>query len=380
MNKVLIENAVPLNNGDAALIFALGESLENKGMDVTYSTFNFQEVIKKYPEKKWIESPLSNKYITKLPVIKSLYWKLILRKGEAFDAVIGAPGGYINSYYGFKNKLKLMDLYQKMFGSKTFMFSQSIGPLNKKDSSILNNYISRFALFYVRDDVSFSRMVELADGNERENVIQTYDAAFLLPTLPQKENSQSSPRKIAVSVRGWGFDDRDTEKYNSIIMNLVRMGMKKGYNITFLSTCQGNNNYVNDSEKAKEIYRLFTSEEQSRIEVDEKDYTLDELRSELRNYDFVVGTRLHMCILSWLSNVPAFNISYEEKGREVYKYLGLSQYTIDYNESDDYISDFSSFLNMNSKDISLVMNKIGDIRSEMQKAIDLVIDQIAKDK
>lgn len=376
MKKILIENAVPLNNGDAALIFALGESLEDRGFDVTYSTFNFQEVIEKYPDKKWVKSPLNNKFINKIPILKSYYWKLSLKKNGYFDAVIGAPGGYINSYYGFTNKLKVMSLYEQMFNSNVFMFSQSVGPLNSKDELILNEFISKFDLFYVRDDVSFKRMIKLSTEADLENVIQTYDAAFLLSPLSNDNILNSKSKKLAVSVREWGFDSRNTEMYNHMIVNLIRLGLQKGYEITFLSTCQGNDNYVNDSNKAKEIYKLFNQEEQLKIDIDEKDYTLNELRSRLKDFDFVIGTRLHMCILSWLSNVPAFNISYEEKGREVYKYLDLAQFTIDYNESRDYTLDFSQFLDLNSREKALIMNRIDSIRSEMNTAIDLVVKRI----
>ncbi|MDZ5757440.1 hypothetical protein RAK27_02055 [Carnobacterium maltaromaticum] len=41
--KIMIDFAVPLNNGDAALIFALGDELENMGNQIVYSTFNYKK-------------------------------------------------------------------------------------------------------------------------------------------------------------------------------------------------------------------------------------------------------------------------------------------------------------------------------------------------
>jgi polysaccharide pyruvyl transferase WcaK-like protein len=46
----------------------------------------------------------------------------------------------------------------------------------------------------------------------------------------------------------------------------------------------------------------------------------------------VIGTRLHMCLLALLSEIPAFNISYERKGKEAYNYLKMNNYSCDYNE------------------------------------------------
>src|SRR5690606_20423518 len=75
-------------------------------------------------------------------------------------------------------------------------------------------------------------------------------------------------------------------------------------------------------------------------------YTLDELQEYIEGFNAVIGTRLHMCILSMLRGKPCLNISYEIKGKEAFDYLGLSGYSVDYNESiDDALPKLEVFLN-----------------------------------
>ena len=47
--KILIINSIPLNNGDAALVFTLFKKLKAKGHSVQIATYYYDEVIKHYP-------------------------------------------------------------------------------------------------------------------------------------------------------------------------------------------------------------------------------------------------------------------------------------------------------------------------------------------
>ena len=72
---------------------------------------------------------------------------------------------------------------------------------------------------------------------------------------------------------------------------------------------------------------------QERIHIDSEFNSYFDLVKKLNTkYCFVIGTRLHMCILSLINGTPAFNISYEVKGKECYEYLGYNSYSADFNE------------------------------------------------
>lgn len=356
--KILIENAVPLNNGDAALIFALGNKFEKNGDEVIYSTTNYEKVQKKYPTNKWIKSFISLKGINQ-PIIG--YWMLLInvlfsKNHKEFDAIISAPGGYINSYYRFKRKLQMLVLYKKIFRKKIYMYSQSVGPLSSDDEKILQKYIHYFDLFYVRDDVSKKRMDDLGPF---DNVVQTKDAAFL---LDKKTHVNKSENKIAISVRSWNHDNRSEEQYKALIYQFIKFFNDRNFEIQFLSTCQGDSSYVDDALMAKKIYDELPVDIQKNVWVDSKSYTLEELRLRLTEFDYVVGTRLHMCILSWLSGTPAFNISYEEKGKECYNYMNINHYSVDYNFENDLTESLQAFYALEDRDI--IFKRVDTIQKE----------------
>ncbi|MEM5011281.1 polysaccharide pyruvyl transferase family protein [Niallia taxi] len=372
--KILIENTVPLNNGDAALIFGVGEKFKNKGMEVEYSTLNLNIISEKYPSEKWVKSILTSK-VTKLPLIGFIYLLIKLlssTKYREFDAFVSAPGGYVNSYYGFKRKLQLLVLCKVLFKRKIYMYSQSIGPINKRDQKILNRYLKYFDLFYVRDNISKKRMDELG---YYENVVQTKDAAFLLKPFPNKNEKFN---KVAISVREWGYDGRSEKTYIELITKIVSYLNNLGYHITFLSTCQGEPTYRDDSVIANQIYNKLPEDVKKNVTVDSKYYTLNDLRNKLTEFDYTVGTRLHMCILSWLSGTPAFNISYEEKGKECYDYLAISEYSIDYNYTGNVNSLLSSFIELKNRE--QIFNRIKTVQNETEVHFEKIYENIINGK
>lgn len=111
--------------------------------------------------------------------------------------------------------------------------------------------------------------------------------------------------------------------------------MEKDFEVVFLSTCQGLDDYVDDSKVAENIIETLNLKECKSISIDNAYHDLNELQLAIRDFDFVIGTRLHMCILSLLNSVPAFNISYEEKGKATYEYLDIVDYSIDYNSENN---------------------------------------------
>lgn len=370
MKNILIMNAVPTNNGDAALVFSIYDKLKEKGNNVTIETYDYERIIELYKDREFIRSILDNKYIRKLKIINLILMPLLLllkyNTYKNFDTIVGAPGGYINSYYGFFNKLYLMWLIKVIFKTKMIMYSQSVGPLTRRDKFILKIFINKFDIFMVRDDISFENVKEIG----ATNVIKTNDAAFNLDILTAKEHRE---KLVAISVRAWKHDNRNNEKYETLIKTIVEEVVGEGYKVEFISTCQGLDKYVDDSITATHIYNLFDEKVKAKVCVNSQYYSLMDLREYLTKFNCVVGTRLHMCILSIMSSVPAFNISYETKGKECYRYLGFSEYSIDYNEDSEIarkkIRNFINSLIQLDEDIKKVNNQM---HIEAQEYLELI--------
>ena len=56
--KVLIVNAVPLNNGDAALVLYAYHYFVDKGFEVEIATNYFKKIKQIYPEYPWVKDCL----------------------------------------------------------------------------------------------------------------------------------------------------------------------------------------------------------------------------------------------------------------------------------------------------------------------------------
>lgn len=377
--KVLIDNCVPLNNGDAALIFSLENKLKNNN-DVEFSTRNFKLAKRLYRRKKWNRSILDFKVfrgimkisLTLAKIIIFIYLVILPNFYKKFDSIISAPGGYLHSYYGNETEMKVYILYlcKKYLKKNVGIYSQSISSLSNKDKSMLYKYGKELDFIYLRDRKSYDR----ANKYGLDNITLTKDAAFLLTkvsgTIEEKEKKN---KNIAISLRGWDKENRSMVEYFYLISQIVEYLLKEGYNVTFLSTCQGLDGYVDDSIVAKQFLE-YSGLKNNNIKVDTKYRDLDDLQAEIRKYDFVIGTRLHMCILSLINRVPAFNISYEEKGVEAYKYLEIPEFSIDFNERKDVIKTLENFLNCTVESRKQLWNKINEIKQEQEVLLSKVVD------
>ena len=328
--KVLINNVAPLNNGDVALFSSLYNQLKDAGFSIKIATYSYKLAKEKYPNFPMVKDLGQSKIFIKLPFLKQYVLPFLYFFSKPYreaDIIIGTPGGYINSNYSIRNNILIYKIAKK-FGKKTAIYSQSVGPLNKKDGLFFKDLVEKsLDYLFVRDVYSYNLLQSLNIDNTKFK--QTKDAAFLLGF---KESKIQNTRKAAFSVRKWNYDGRSMESYKKMIAELVRITIDKGYSIDFLSTCQGLKSYKDDSIVAQEIYDTLDKKYQEKITVLSQYYLFDDLYKKIENYEFVLGTRLHMCILSLTKNIPAFNISYEIKGKECYDYLGFSEYSIDFNE------------------------------------------------
>ncbi len=327
--KVLITSAVPLNNGDAALVFSLADSLLKLGYHVTISTYYFNEVSRIYKNYNFVREILDYNIFKKLPFLKKTYIKIyskLIKSIRKYDFYIASPGGYINNYYGFSHTFEFLRQMQ-LKGKPIGVYAQSVGPLSYANMKVFKYYQQYIDIIYVRDIASFN---EIKENTNISNFKLVEDGAFLLEPM-HYDNPKTNI--VAISVRAWKFDQRDESIYIELIKSFIEYLVELKYEIVFLSTCQGVKNYTDDTKMAKEILKKIPRTQSSACTIDYSYYTLEKLRYRLNDFDFIIGTRLHMCILSLLNGIPAFNISYERKGKEAYDSLKLGNYSCDYNEN-----------------------------------------------
>lgn len=371
--NVLIDNCEIANGGDAALNFTLEDKIQNK-TNVTINTWNYKEVSSRYKERKFSRAiqdfPFMTSFLrsTKLRYLVKfflfIYVVILPNKYKKMDLIVNAPGGYINSHYGFFEKVYIPYLLKKYLGKTVGMYSQSYGPFNSCDEKIVSEYVKCLDFVFARDTLSGKRMVDLG----LTNVTITEDAAFMLNDISKvvhKPNSQ----KIAISMREWSLGDVSEEKYFNIIQDFIEYAIGKGYEVTFLSTNQGIPGQIDDSIIVKKFIEKRGFKNNLSVKIDDKFHTIYELQNMLQTFDFVVGTRLHMCILALINKTPAFNISYEEKGTEAYKYLKISEFSIDYNEKSNYQDNIEKFFNLSMIEKDKIFSNVASIQKRQEKYI-----------
>jgi colanic acid/amylovoran biosynthesis protein len=376
--RILLTNSYAVNNGDMALVLALYEELISRGYSVTIATFHFTFLKEKYPALPLIREILDRKSLKGGTFVKKLFLRLnyiFNKEYQNHDVYIGSPGGYMNSFYGLKRCL-LPLVEAKKRGKKTAVYSQSIGPLNDRDKALLTKYSTSIDMILVRDDYSRECISSI---KHHSKVFQTKDAAFLIP--PRQSKADASCRTVAVSVREWSHEHRDMDNFAKMIQHFCEVVLNKGFNIEFISTCQGVPNYRDDSKIALKIRELIVSLNPSfekRIAVDTQYHTFVDLVDRLNSkYCFTIGTRLHMCILSLINGTPAFNISYEVKGLECYKYLGMENYSVDYNESQHSAEGkFNSFVENHKTIQATLLSMLSPLQKESKESLDRFIHEM----
>ena len=346
MARFLINNTALRNNGDVALVSALRTALNDRGHSVTIATAHPGHAALNFPAsdlRKEVIGYRSPFFQGRTTAHIAAIARMLSAPYRAADCILGAPGGYLNSYYGFSWKLAIYLWAKRLFRKKTAIYSQSIGPLYGRDAPALRCSANNLDLLVARDLLSFenARSAGLRDGQ----LLLTEDAVFL--TSPRQSTASISSKIVLFSVREWPHDGRNAGQYKELVTSLSRAILSAGFDIVFASTCQGIDGYIDDSNLADEIARPLISEFGSRLSVKRGRLSLHELSTLIESVHFVIGTRLHMCLLAMLVGVPAFNISYEAKGRECYGYLGLSAYSVDYNSSPDFaLGRLAQFMNL----------------------------------
>ncbi len=331
MASFVINNTALRNNGDVALAAALTAALEQRGHRVSLATahpefaVNLQGISNICADVEGVRRPQFRR-----PIVAQLAALALLIAHPAYrrcDVIVGAPGGYLNSHYGDLGWRLAIYRWAAKLGKKTAIYAQSVDSLLPADAAVLAQASHALDLLLVRDQASAREALEI--GVSPTRLLQAVDAIFLMDPRPSLDSVTS--RSIVISVRDWPHGQGRRDDYLAMMARLATLSCEYGFHVRFLSTCQGIPSYIDDSKVARAVVdRMPKRFAINEVEVIDGAFSLSALREHISTAHVVIGTRLHMCLLALLASVPAFNISYEPKGRECYRYLGIPQASIDY--------------------------------------------------
>jgi colanic acid/amylovoran biosynthesis protein len=437
--KIIISNTVACNGGDAAILFSIVENLRKEfGERTEFIIYDSQPDItsKYYPELTWRK--LLYLKITEDSQIKfsgqsslGRVWRYIFRsykskinpyifyfaawcqmKGlssltkllldneqlqdlynySSADLIVSTGGTYLVETYSLTPRI--FDYQITLLMKRPLVFyTQSLGPfLNQKNKKALKKIFNQSILILLRDNLSLKHLQYLGVN---ENKIQvSSDVVFSYKNHiknkiaePCSVYSLGTRIKIAISVRTWPFFKEISvevgmNKYKTAMCALTQYLVENcKAEVTYISTCQGIPEYwTDDSKFAFEIYKLLPNFIQQHVNVNVDFHHPQTLLELFRNYDLVIGTRMHVCILSLVAGTPVFPIAYEFKTKELFARLGMNKWVQDIETMDEelVINLIQGFLDNLSNIKKDLMEKVNQEKLYALKSSTLIKESLEK--
>jgi colanic acid/amylovoran biosynthesis protein len=246
-------------------------------------------------------------------------------------------------------------------------YTQTAGPFKTpRYRRALRSIMNRARLVLLRDEESADNLRDI--GVTETPLIEAADAVFSLADSDELEaaRGRTYPRggrpRVAVSVRHWPHfqtcsADEGMRRYRHSIRSAVRhLVQHHDARITFVSTCQGVREYrTDDAQVAQRIADGLSPEIQKAVTVDASFHSPTDLKDQLKEYDFVIATRMHMAILSLTAGTPVLPIAYEPKTAQLFQKMELG----------DWVTSIETIDSSFRTQVDQFIEQIDDLRERM---------------
>jgi colanic acid/amylovoran biosynthesis protein len=364
--RIVVNNVLLYNGGDAAIAFGLIKILANAfgKPEVTILDTNGAATKSYYPEldirpmpyfafsrlgRLWRDT--AELFGAWFHRTRFRHFKIFLSRSEretfelyrTADLVVATGGTYLVENYDLKPRLFELEL--AVFAKKPLIFfTQSLGPFsNPRYIKRLSRIFAASPLILLRDEKSKNHLLELGVSESKIRVAS--DGAFALAdpsVLMAAGMRKGKTQRIAVSVRDWQhFRNKPATEGMALYKHAISCAIEFLVNnyeaeITFISSCQGIRGYwADDSRLASEILLGLPVSIQTKVKVDASYHSPLELVEILKQFDLTISTRMHMAILSLCAGTPVFPIAYEFKTTELFKSLGMGEWVVPIDEIDE---------------------------------------------
>jgi len=408
--KVFIPFSSTLNTGDASILLSTISSIKkafNNKCEIIVAS-NQATIAKKYYKeinymdfKSSFKDEIFKRGRTKIPrnylilfyqhvfgcfpkILLSDFEKQLLNSVNKADIIIAPGGGYLTDSYYMQFNLALFN-YSIGLGKKLYYYAQSIGPFWKKTTfKFLKPIFFKADFIIMRDNESIQHIEKLL-GQIPNNCEVTADAAFCFCNIYKKKKVET--KKIGISVRDWNFSNikepykKSISNYKNNLKSICEFLIEKyNYHITFISTCQGEKSYKDDSVIALEIKSMVNEKYKENIIVNREFHRPEELIKIFREFDFFIGTRMHSIILNFLNLTPCLGIIYEFKTKELFNRISLGEYTFDMHSENYNLfkSKIISIIKNRYKIIQKLETEIPKLQELSKKSIELIKDDYFK--
>jgi len=251
---------------------------------------------------------------------------VLLREIRRCDGLISGGGSLLQDATGWKSVpyytgvLKLA----QMLGKPTFIYSQGVGPVNRRWLfAPIRSVMRRSRYVSVRDDGSAALLASMGVPRQRIEVVS--DPVMGLP-LPDHSTASSAAAGedadglpvVGVSLRHWRKDGADLERAAEALAELAK---RRAVRLRFLPF-----HTPDDAETSSIVMRRLEAlgTGVSRIELATPDDDPQQMLLEVSRCDMLFGMRLHALIYSANQRVPMLGLSYDPKIDQFLKRLGLA--------------------------------------------------------
>lgn len=247
-----------------------------------------------------------------LPVRK-MSRKESLGEIEKLDLLIVGGGGILYDYE-VKTYLREAQLAQEK-GVPVMIYAVGAGPLQDSQSqALVREVLGSASVITVRDKPSMQILEEIGVNKE---IIVTADPAFLMKPeevhidFLHQEGIRKGRKLVGMSVRepGKAAPDLKEEHYQDVLANAADYIIDR-YNAHIIFVPMERKTAFDLHQSHAVVARMLWPQYASILE---GDYSPGQIMSIMKNFDFVVGMRLHFLIFAALQQVPFVPLPYSSK-------------------------------------------------------------------
>jgi colanic acid/amylovoran biosynthesis protein len=409
MTKIFIAEEIPgRNKGEAAILFGMLESFRTLGgVEVSLLSWhpeidrprysdrvNVINGIKDLHLKKDFDQSMVVRLFESIVVLPQYISFIILykffgvnalkiMKGEIWeeysksDLIVIGHDGRFTGLFGVIPFSQVYDLFlAKILKKHIIIYAGSTETFENMLQRNIAKYISnKVNLVTLRDETSYKNLENI--GINMTHTHLTADVAYLLPhaspervrkiMLQEKIDENDGPligMTVTREICQMAFSDSKNmeERYQKSIRLLSQVVDyligELNVMVIFIPHCIGPTKKLDDRIVANDVYQLVKNKNKIRIVT--KEYTAEELKGLIGQFDLFIGERLHSVVGSVSMGVPSIAILYPSSRNDILK----------------GVLDEKWICNIEKIDFDLLISMIDDIWSKKEEIRNDLIDEV----
>ena len=276
----------------------------------------------------------------------------------------------------------LMPLYTaSLVGKPTFIFGQSIGPFATKTSQwIFREFSGRNTHFYVRDEKSRGYLVNIGIPSERITLVP--DPAFMIGQGASYEKLPQPCSILAITALNVSREPTLQATYEAKMARVIQgfLTDHPGWKARFIPQVIGPDRWQDDRLVQARIASQLSAELGSRIDLDERDLSPDELCAQYAQADLLIASRLHSSIFASVAETPAVVLEYQQaKAEGAFTWLGRYDDVLPWTAPEqDIRSRLDLKVKLLTSERAYLKIRIAELSGLLNEAIDDLFDRAAE--